>query len=148
MNSISPPRDRRTGPYDADFKDMLIQGRIYPNGYEYSDGQRPQEPNNLDEVVQRLSQPQPALESTVSNRKFQEYFNANLDASNETDAKPNYYYGSPPEKANANVRKTLSRHIVPSSSRASRKLPMNFFIEVTGPTGPTANPEIAQRQAW
>jgi hypothetical protein len=63
-------------------------------------------------------------------------------------AKPNYYYGSPPEKANANVRKTLSRHIVPSSSRASKKLPMNFFIEVTGPTGPTANPEIAQRQAW
>jgi len=91
MNSISPPRDRRTGPYDADFKDMLIQGRIYPNGYEYSDGQRPQEPNNLDEVVQRLSQPQPALESTVSNRKFQEYFNANLDASNETDVKDSVF---------------------------------------------------------
>jgi hypothetical protein len=162
---------------------MLVDGGVYPNGYEYSDGQLPQEPNNLDEVVQRLSQPQPALSSTVSDRKF---IDKNLGASTQDDvkalvislflgdtgssntaqknvlfnnltspadslkeedlkkAKPDYYYGSRPEQANANVRKTLSRHIVPSSS-TNLPIAPNFFIEVRGPKGRL---EVAQRQAW
>jgi hypothetical protein len=166
---------------------MLINGGVYPNGYESSDGQGPQEPNNLGEVVHRLSWPQPDLSSTVSDHEFREYTNAISDASNETDvkasiiplflratdsktakedilfnnltspadslkgllkkAKPDYYYGSPPRQADPDVRETLSRYIVPSSSKASKKLPIapNFFIEVRGPT---AKPEIAQRQAW
>jgi hypothetical protein len=166
MNSASPPRQTgRTGPYDANFERMLINGGVYPNGYEYA-----KKPNNLDEVVQRLSQPQPALSSTISDHDFREYNNGNSCALNEAGvkasvislflratgssnttqksvlfnnitspadslkeedlkkAKPDYYYGSWPGKANANVRKTLSRHIVPSSS-TNLPIAPNFFIE-------------------
>jgi hypothetical protein len=59
-------------------------------------------------------------------------------------AKPDYYYGSPPEQANANVRKKLSRHIVPSSSTDLPIAP-NFFIEVKGPSGSAI---VGRRQAW
>ncbi|KAN0085227.1 hypothetical protein V8E54_001694 [Elaphomyces granulatus] len=42
-------------------------------------------------------------------------------------AEPDHYYGSPFQQANANVRKTLSTHIVPSSSTDLPIAP-NFFI--------------------
>jgi hypothetical protein len=59
---------------------------VYLNGYEY-DGQRPQKPNKLDKVVQRLSQPQTALSSTVSDHDFQVYTDANRLASNKAAVK-------------------------------------------------------------
>ena len=148
---------RPTGPYDDNFKQMLMDGGVYPVYYKYMHPDGPQKPNNLDEVIQRLSQPQPAISSTVSDHEFQEYTEAISYASNDDavkasvipmflraigssdiaqknvrfnnltspadslkgedleKAKSDFYYGCQPEQVNANVRKTLSRHIVPSS---------------------------------
>ena len=64
---------RPTGPYDDNFQQMLIDGGVYPLHYKYMHPDGPQKPNNLDEVVQRLSQPQPAISSTVSDHEFREY---------------------------------------------------------------------------
>ncbi|OXV07462.1 hypothetical protein Egran_04773, partial [Elaphomyces granulatus] len=138
MSSNRVSRADIIGPYDDNFKQMLVDGGVYPTYYKYMDPDGPQKPNNLDEVVQRLSQPQPAISSTVSDHDFREYANAiwyafpilpkknvlfnNLtspaDSLKEEDlgkAKSDFYYGCQPEQVNANVRKTLSRHIVPSS---------------------------------
>jgi hypothetical protein len=148
---------------------MLIDGGIYPKHYKYMDPDGPQKPNNLDEVVQRLSQPQPAISSTVLDHEFREYTKAipyaskdnavkasvipmflraigssdivqknvrfnNLtspaDSLKEEDlgkAKSDFYYGCQPEQVNANVRKTLSRHIVPSSL-TNLPIAPNFFM--------------------
>ena len=157
MSSNRVSRADIIGPHDDNFQQMLIDGGVYPIYYKYMDPDGPQKPNNLDEVVQRLSQPQPAISSTVSDHDFREYANAiwhackdnavkasvipmflraigssdiaqknvlfnNLtspaDSLKEEDlgkAKSDFYYGCQPEQVNANVRKTLSRHIVPSS---------------------------------
>jgi hypothetical protein len=176
---------RPTGPYDDNFKQMLIDGGVYPLHYKYMHPDGPQKPNNLDEVVQRLSQPQPAISSTVSDHEFREYTEAisydsnddavkasvipmflraigssdiaqknvrfnNLtspaDSLKEEDlekAKSDFYYGCQPEQANANVRKTLSRHIVPSSL-TNLPIAPNFFIEVIEQRGFFE----VERQAW
>jgi hypothetical protein len=50
-----------TGPYNRNFQQNLIDGGIYPDGYEYPDGRVPALPANWEEIQQRLAQPRPSL---------------------------------------------------------------------------------------
>ena len=60
-----------------------------------------------------------------------------------TQAKPDYYYGARPEQIHSTVRKNLSKHIIPSH-HADRPIVPNFFLEAKGPDGSNA---VVRRQA-
>lgn len=51
-----------------------------------------------------------------------------------SQAKPDYYYGEPPELIHQQVREDLNRHIVPSTSTHFPAVP-NFSMEAKGPLG-------------
>ncbi|OBT85149.1 hypothetical protein VE02_05604 [Pseudogymnoascus sp. 03VT05] len=136
---------RSTGPYDRAFQQHLIDHDILPNGYEYPDGRTPPEPENMDEIVYALGQPRASL----SPNKF-----SNEDSSKETLAitisdgtlvpgNPDLYYGARPEQVDQNIRRELSRRIVPSTQHDLPVAP-NFFLQVKGPDGSLA---VASRQA-
>lgn len=58
-------------------------------------------------------------------------------------AQPDYYYGTPPELLNLDIRAELSNDIVPSTTATLPIVP-NYFIEAKGPDGSSA---VVTRQA-
>jgi len=75
---------RSTGPYNRNFQQNLIDGGVYPDGYEYPDGRAPPQPGNLQEIHRRLSQPRPSLSpSKFSDEEFRKFKRADAHASKE-----------------------------------------------------------------
>jgi hypothetical protein len=52
---------KRSSAYDKDFEQNLVDHNIYPEGYEHTDDRSTPEPNNLDDIVQVLSDPRASL---------------------------------------------------------------------------------------
>ncbi|KGQ09554.1 hypothetical protein BBAD15_g5105 [Beauveria bassiana D1-5] len=52
---------KRSSAYDKDFEQNLIDHKIFPKGYEYSDDDLIPEPSNLDDIVEALAAPRASL---------------------------------------------------------------------------------------
>ena len=75
---------KSVGPYDRNFRQNLTDGGVFPDEYEYPDGQIPPPPNNLDEINSRLTQPRPSLSpSKFSDGEFRKYRRADAHACKE-----------------------------------------------------------------
>lgn len=73
-----------TGPYDRAFQQHLIDHGIYPDGYEYSDGNTPPPPDNLNDILQVLARPRPSLSpSRFSDADFRRFKRADTHAAEE-----------------------------------------------------------------
>lgn len=76
----------RTGPYDRAFHQHLVDHSVYPDLYEYPDGQVPPEPENIDEIRRALAQRRPSLSpSRFSEEHFRRFARANARASKERE---------------------------------------------------------------
>lgn len=51
---------KRSSAYDKDFEQKLLDNNVYPEGFEHADRTTP-EPNNLDGIIQGLSDPRASL---------------------------------------------------------------------------------------
>ncbi|KAJ4524765.1 hypothetical protein HRR83_000393 [Exophiala dermatitidis] len=75
---------KSTGPYNRHFQQHLIDGGIYPDGYEYPNGRVPALPANWGEITQRLARRRPSLSpSRFREEDFQKFRRANLHAFKE-----------------------------------------------------------------
>jgi hypothetical protein len=75
---------RNTRPYDRCFQQHLIDGGIYPVGYRCLDGRITGQPNNWEEINQRLAQRRRSLSpSQFSDDRFREFQQADRDAKKE-----------------------------------------------------------------
>src|ERR1700677_326942 len=73
-----------TGPYNRNFQQNLVDGGVYPDGYEYPDGRMPELPVNWDEIKQRLAHPRPSLSpSRFPEEEFRKFKRADAHASKE-----------------------------------------------------------------
>ncbi|OJD18342.1 hypothetical protein AJ78_01655 [Emergomyces pasteurianus Ep9510] len=130
----SPPssaRDTKTttkassAAYSRNFQQKLIDHGIYPDGYEYPDGQIPSTPNNMEEILELLAQPRPSLSSSKFSdgdfRKFNDH----------------HFFGARSEQLNHSIREALSDQIMPSTQDDFSMTP-NFFLEAKGPDGSLA----------
>jgi hypothetical protein len=75
---------KSTGPYDRGFQQNLIDGGVYPDEYEYPDGRVPLQPDNWEDINQRLAQPRLSLSpSKFSNEQFRKFKRADANAFKE-----------------------------------------------------------------
>ncbi len=75
---------KSTRPYDRAFQQNLIDGGIYPDGYEYANGRVPPLPGNWEEINERLGHPRPSLStSKFSDAEFRKFRRANAKAFKE-----------------------------------------------------------------
>ena len=82
--STNTTNTRSTGPYNRNFQQNLIDGGIFPDGYEYPDGRVPPQPANWEEINRRLSQPRPSLSpSNFSDEEFRKFKRADAHAPKE-----------------------------------------------------------------
>ncbi|KAI1312741.1 hypothetical protein F5Y03DRAFT_407572 [Xylaria venustula] len=58
---LPPTSTPKTGPYDRAFEQLLIDYGIYPNQYEYPNGQALPPPENLEEIIQVIAKPRSSL---------------------------------------------------------------------------------------
>jgi hypothetical protein len=73
-----------TGPYNKNFQQNLIDGGVYPAGYEFPDGRFPPRPADWDETNQRLTQRRPSLSpSRFSDDDFRNFIRADIKARKE-----------------------------------------------------------------
>ncbi|EDN10698.1 predicted protein [Histoplasma mississippiense (nom. inval.)] len=73
-----------TTPYNRNFQQNLIDHGVYPDGYEYPDGQIPAMPNNWEEINVTLARPRPSLSpSKFSDEHFRKFKRADTHASKE-----------------------------------------------------------------
>ncbi|KAI0201878.1 hypothetical protein F4808DRAFT_469180 [Astrocystis sublimbata] len=85
----TPPRasTKKTSPYDRAFQQLLIDYGIYPDNYEYPNGQRLPPPENLEEIMEEIIKPRPSLSpSQFSQEDFQQFQRANARARQEWQA--------------------------------------------------------------
>ena len=86
-NTTNTKTTGSSGPYSRNFQQRLIDGGVYPDEYEYPDGRVPPEPDNMEEISERLKQPRPSLSpSQFPNEKFREFKRANAHVSKENKA--------------------------------------------------------------
>jgi hypothetical protein len=87
-NTPVTKKSGRSGAYDPNFQQILVDNGVFPYGYEYPDGQRPRLPGNWDEINRRLAQPRPSLSlSTFPDKKYEAFKQANVKASSEDAVK-------------------------------------------------------------
>ncbi|KID95607.1 hypothetical protein MAJ_08466, partial [Metarhizium majus ARSEF 297] len=69
---------KRSSAYTKNFEQDLIDNKIYPEGYEYANNRSTPEPNNLDDIIQDLSNPRASLSpSRFSSSAFKHFKQAN-----------------------------------------------------------------------
>lgn len=77
----------RSGPYDQNFRQKLIEGGVYPYGYEYPGGRGTPKPNNWAEINQRLTNYRPSLSPSIfTEEKHEEFQRAAARVSKENKA--------------------------------------------------------------
>ena len=77
----------KTSPYNGDFEQKLIDGGVYPKGYEYADDQSPVEPANLDDIHRALHVPRASLSpSRFTEAAFRDFERQSTRAANEAGA--------------------------------------------------------------
>ena len=75
---------KSTGPYDRAFEQHLIDHSIYPEEYEYADGTALPQPENLQEINERLKRPRLYLSlSKFSDADFKQFKRENANARKE-----------------------------------------------------------------
>ena len=75
---------KSTGPYDRAFQQNLVDGGIYPDRYEYPNGQALRHLANWEELKERLARPRPSLSpSNFSNAEFGKFRRADAHAFKE-----------------------------------------------------------------
>jgi hypothetical protein len=75
---------KSTSPYDRVFQQNLVDHGVYPDEYEYPDGRVPPQPDNWEEINQRLIQPRSSLSpSQFSDGKFRKFKRADAHAFKE-----------------------------------------------------------------
>lgn len=57
-------KTKKTTPYDREFEQNLIDGGVFPDCYRFPDGRDPPEPDNWDEMNQRITQYRASLSSS------------------------------------------------------------------------------------
>jgi len=73
-----------TGPYSRNFQQNLVDSGVYPDAYEYPDGQIPPLPSNWEEINQRLRKPRPSLSpSRFTEEDFRKFKRADAHAFKE-----------------------------------------------------------------
>ncbi|KAF3480819.1 uncharacterized protein GIQ15_06166 [Arthroderma uncinatum] len=73
-----------TTAYNRNFEQKLIDYGVYPDGYEYPDGQLPAMPSNWDEINERLAQSRSSLSpSRFPESEFRSFKRADTTASKE-----------------------------------------------------------------
>src|SRR5437667_1360819 len=86
-NSKSTPKTtttRKSSAYNRNFEQNLIDHSIYPDEYDYPDNHVPPEPNNWEEINDRLAQPRPSLSpSQFSDGAFRDFRRTNARALSE-----------------------------------------------------------------
>ncbi|KAJ8132966.1 hypothetical protein O1611_g654 [Lasiodiplodia mahajangana] len=71
----------KSSPYDRAFQQLLIDSGIYPDNYEYPNGQVLPPPDNLEEIVQAIVKPRPSLSPSRFGRgDFKQFKRANARA--------------------------------------------------------------------
>ncbi|KAI2043506.1 hypothetical protein LOZ67_005577 [Ophidiomyces ophidiicola] len=139
--------------YSRNFQQNLIDHGVYPDGYEFPDGNVPSQPNNFDEIFKRAdinaskerpvtTSVIPILEGEIDDPKCVrgDYPFGNLASLTDgtlASAKPDYFYGARPEQLDRQTWKDLGHYIIPSTQD---HLPMapNLFLEAKGPDGSLA----------
>ncbi|KAI2144408.1 hypothetical protein LOY90_005769 [Ophidiomyces ophidiicola] len=139
--------------YSRNFQQNLIDHGVYPDGYEFPDGNVPSQPNNFDEIFKRAdinaskerpvtTSVIPILEGEIDDPKCVrgDYPFGNLASLTDgtlASAKPDYFYGARPEQLDRQIRKDLGHYIIPLTQD---HLPMapNLFLEAKGPDGSLA----------
>ena len=75
---------KSTGAYDRNFQQNLIDFGVYPDAYEYPDGQIPPLPHNWEVVNQKVAQARPSLSpSQFSDEDFRAFKRADANAAKE-----------------------------------------------------------------
>ncbi|KAI9803830.1 MAG: hypothetical protein M1825_001710 [Sarcosagium campestre] len=83
-DSTTTTKTRKSRPYDRNFLQHLIDNGIFPDEYEFPDGQIPPPPDNLEAIEQRLTQPRRSLSpSKFTNERFREFKKADAHAAKE-----------------------------------------------------------------
>lgn len=76
-----------SSPYDQNFRQRLVDGGVYPYGYQYPDGRKIPKPSNWAEMKQRLEYYRPSLSpSTFSEGKHKQFLRADARVSKENKA--------------------------------------------------------------
>ncbi|KAI1357830.1 hypothetical protein F5Y08DRAFT_323266 [Xylaria arbuscula] len=79
--TLPPTSTKKTGPYDRAFQQLLMDHGIYPNNYEYPNGQGLPPPENLEEIMQAIVKPRPSLSpSRFSREDFEQFKRADACA--------------------------------------------------------------------
>lgn len=87
-NTTITKKSRSSRPADANFRQKLIDSRVYPYGYKYPNGDRPPLPPEWEKINQRLTQPRPSLSpSTFPDKEYQEFIDKDAEAHNEDAVK-------------------------------------------------------------
>jgi hypothetical protein len=82
------PTIKTSGAYSRNFQQNLIDHKVYPHAYKYSDGQRPAKPDNWEEIQARLREPRPSLSpSKFSEEAHDAFVQADADAAKEDQVK-------------------------------------------------------------
>lgn len=82
---LDTAKTKSTGPYDCAFEQHLIDHNIFPDGFEYTDGRMPPEPENIDEIRRALGQRRASLSSSqFSGEDFRKFRSAATKATKET----------------------------------------------------------------
>ena len=77
-------KTKSTGPYDRAFEQHLVDHGIYPEQYEHPDGSDTPQPENWEEINERLARPRPSLSpSKFSGPNFKKFKRANANARKE-----------------------------------------------------------------
>ncbi|KAI3326610.1 hypothetical protein HD806DRAFT_520395 [Xylariaceae sp. AK1471] len=147
--TLPPTSTSKTGPHDRAFQQLLIDYGIYPNKYEYPDGQALPPPGNLEEIIQAIGKPQPSLSiSRLNQEDFKRFERADAHALKEAQVMSTVIpiiEGDVKDgrSLDRQVRMQLNKHIVPSTQH-DLPIVLNFFLNVKGPDGTLA---VAGRQA-
>ncbi|KAI3318349.1 hypothetical protein HD806DRAFT_526295 [Xylariaceae sp. AK1471] len=72
--TLPPTSTKKTSPYDRAFQQLLIDYGIYPDGYEYPNGQVLRPPGNLEEIMQAMVKRRPSLSSSRFQQEDFEHF--------------------------------------------------------------------------
>ncbi|KAI9890984.1 MAG: hypothetical protein M1814_003485 [Vezdaea aestivalis] len=86
-NTTATEKTGTSGAYSANFQQTLIDGGVFPDGYEYPDSRSTPIPENWEDINKKLKEPRPSLSpSQFSNERFREFKRADANVTKENKA--------------------------------------------------------------